>query len=127
MDECRQIGGCPTGEAVITTAGRLPAGRVIHTVGPRWREGNSGEADLLASAYRNSLRVAVENGCRTVAFPSISTGAYGYPVGPAARVALGTVIGFLREAHRPLDLVRFVLFTASDLSAYEEALAELIG
>jgi O-acetyl-ADP-ribose deacetylase (regulator of RNase III) len=126
MAECRRIGGCPTGEAVITTGGELPAGHVIHAVGPIWRGGESGEADLLAGAYRSSLRVAVENGLRSVAFPSISTGAYGYPVEQAARVALQTVAGFLRERPGVLELVRFVLFTGDDLRVYGEALEEVL-
>ncbi len=125
MEECRQIGGCPTGSAVITTGGRLPARHVIHAVGPVWHGGDRGEADLLAGAYRTSLQVAAENGCRTVAFPSISTGVYGYPIAEASRVALGTVAQFLRDNPGKLDVVRFVLFTAGDLGVYEGALAEL--
>jgi O-acetyl-ADP-ribose deacetylase (regulator of RNase III) len=127
MAECRRIGGCPTGSAVITTGGDLPAGHVIHAVGPIWRGGGSGEADLLAGAYRTSLQVAVENGCRSVAFPSISTGVYGYPIRQAARVALGAVARFLEENPGALDLVRFVLFTAGDLAVYEEALGEVVS
>ena len=125
MAECRRIGGCPTGSAVITTGGDLPARHVIHAVGPVWHGGGGGEADLLAGAYRTSLQVAVENGCRTVAFPSISTGVYGYPIAEASRVALAAVARFLREDPGKLDLVRFVLFTARDLAVYEEALGEL--
>ncbi len=125
MAECRRIGGCPPGSAVITTGGDLPARHVIHAVGPVWHGGGRGEADLLAGAYRTSLQVAVENGCRTVAFPSISTGVYGYPIAEASRVALETVAQFLREEPGKLDLVRFVLFTAGDLTVYEGALAEL--
>jgi len=126
MEECRRIGGCPTGSAVITTGGNLPAGRVIHAVGPRWSGGDRGEAELLAGAYRASLDLAAEHGLRAVAFPSVSTGAYGYPVARAARVALGAVAGFLRDNPGRLDLVRFVLFTAGDLAVYEEALAESV-
>jgi len=125
MAECRRIGGCPTGSAVITTGGNLAARHVIHAVGPVWRGGDSGEADLLAGAYRTSLQVAVQNGCRSVAFPSISTGVYSYPIRQAARVALGTVAGFLRENPGKLDLVRFVLFTAADYAVYEEELGAL--
>jgi len=125
MAECRRIGGCPTGSAVITTGGALPARHVIHAVGPIWRGGDSGEAELLASAYRSSLQVAVENGLRSVAFPSISTGAYGYPVRQAARTALGAVKEFLEQNPGKLDLVRFVLFSPSDYAVYEEALGEL--
>lgn len=129
LEECKQIharqGGCPTGEAVITTAGNLPAKRVIHTVGPIWRGGRAGEPRLLANCYRNSLELAVEHGLQTVAFPSVSTGAYGYPVDQAARVALGTVIQFL-EADAPLDEVRFVLYDSRTYQAYETALTELV-
>jgi O-acetyl-ADP-ribose deacetylase (regulator of RNase III) len=127
MRECRKIGGCPTGEAVVTTAGNLSARKVIHTVGPVWQGGGSGEADLLASAYRNSLQRAVEEGCRSVAFPSLSTGAYGYPIARAARVALGTVLDFLRAEGAGLELVRFVLFTQQDREAYARALRDLTG
>src|SRR5512134_2738637 len=96
LEECRKIGGCPTGEARITAGGRLPARWVIHTVGPVYRDGKHGEAELLANAYRNSLRLANERGLKTVAFPSISTGAYGYPLAEAARIALATVVDHLR-------------------------------
>ena len=123
--DARYPDGCPTGSAVITTGGELPAHHVIHAVGPVWRGGGSGEAELLAGAYRTSLKVAVENACRTVAFPSISTGVYSYPIREAARVALGTVAKFLRENPGKLDLVRFVLFTAGDYAVYEEALGEV--
>src|SRR5512134_254831 len=95
LEECRKIGGCPTGEARITTGGDLKAKWVIHTVGPVYRDGRHGEPELLAGAYRNSLAVAVEHGIATVAFPSISTGAYGYPFPEAARIALGTTMKFL--------------------------------
>lgn len=127
MEECRRIGGCPTGEAVITTAGDLPADRVIHAVGPVWRGGGGGEADLLAGAYRSSLQLAASEGLRSIAFPSLSTGAYRYPIEQAARVALGAVIGYLRENPGALDLVRFVLFTEDDLRVYEAALEDLAG
>ncbi len=125
MAECRRIGGCPTGGAVITTGGNLRARRVIHAVGPRWQGGSGGEPKLLAGAYESSLRLAVDNGLRTVAFPSIGTGAYGYPIEEAARVALGAVAGFLRANPGRLDLVRFVLFSAHDLEVYRKALAEV--
>ncbi|MHC4591376.1 MAG: O-acetyl-ADP-ribose deacetylase [Planctomycetota bacterium] len=126
MEECRRIGGCPTGTAVITTGGNLPARHVIHAVGPRWGGGDRGEEELLAGAYRSSLQVAVENGLRSVAFPSISTGAYAYPIRQAARVALRAVADFLRDNPGRLDLVRFVLFSAPDYEVYTEALAELV-
>jgi O-acetyl-ADP-ribose deacetylase (regulator of RNase III) len=88
MKECRQIGHCPTGEAVITTAGELPAKKVIHTVGPVWNDGNKNEEELLANAYRNSMKVADENGLMSISFPNISTGIYGFPKEKAAQIAL---------------------------------------
>lgn len=127
LAECKKIrekeGGCPPGHAVVTTAGKLPAKYVIHTVGPVWRGGKRSEAETLASCYRESLRLAAEKKCRTLAFPSISTGAYGYPIERAARVALATVIEELKKLS--LDEVRFVLFSAADLAAYEEALEKV--
>ncbi|MDE2741236.1 MAG: O-acetyl-ADP-ribose deacetylase [Gemmatimonadota bacterium] len=126
--ECSAIrakqGGCPTGQAVITTGGNLPAKYVIHTVGPIWRGGDAGEAELLASCYRESLRLAVEHGIKTIAFPSISTGVYGYPVAQAAVIALNAVKQFL-EAHDCLDDVRFVLFDNATYGAYENALTDM--
>src|SRR5262245_53846619 len=122
LEECRRLGGCATGDARITTGGRLPARFVIHTVGPVYRDGRHGEPELLASAYRRSLEVAAERLLRSVAFPSISTGAYRFPVQDAADIALGTVSGFLEERPGVLDLVRFVLFSASDLRVYGDAL-----
>ncbi len=124
MEECMRIGGCPTGGAVITTGGDLKARYVIHAVGPVYRGGDKGEAELLASAYRKSLEIARQKGIRSVAFPSISTGAYGYPIEEASRIALRTVIDFLKE-HRAPSLVRFVLFSERDLRVYEEALKEI--
>lgn len=120
--ECRGLGGCPTGEARITKGYRLPARHVIHTVGPVWMGGNSGEAGLLASCYRNSLRLAVENGVRTVAFPAISCGAYGYPIEEACGVAYDEIAAFIsREAS----------IEAVDLACFDdevaEAYAELMG
>ena len=125
MAECRRIGGCPTGSAVITTGGDLPARHVIHTVGPRWSGGERGEAELLSSAYRSSLDVAVRNGLRSVAFPSISTGVYGYPTAQASQVALGAVLDFLRQNPGVLETVRFVLFSQADFRAYRQTLEEL--
>jgi len=122
LEECRKLGGCATGDAKITGAGRLPARFVIHAVGPRYRDGRHGEAELLARAYRRSLEVALAQGIRTIAFPSISTGAYGYPLAAAARIALATVADMLASRPGAFDLVRFVLFTPKDLVAYEEAL-----
>ncbi len=128
IDECRRIrqerGRLPAGQAVMTTGGKLKARYVIHTVGPVWRGGGSGEPDLLASAYRQSLALAVEQGLKTVSFPSISTGAYAYPVEPAARLALQTVIQFLK-GDESLEEVVFVLFDSRTTRAYEAALREL--
>jgi len=124
MEECRQIGHCDTGDAVVTTGGRLKARFVIHTVGPRWAGGGKGEEDLLASAYRRSLEVAEEEGLRTLAFPSISTGVYGYPVDQAARVALKTVKEYL-SGRSGIKEVTFVLFSDEDLLCYTKALESL--
>jgi O-acetyl-ADP-ribose deacetylase (regulator of RNase III) len=112
-----QLGGCATGEAVATTAGDLPARHVIHAVGPIWRGGDAGEAELLASAHRRAVEVAAELGCRSLAFPAISTGIYGYPPELAAPVAIAAV----RDAAENLELVRFVLFSDELLRAYEAA------
>ncbi|MBI5016534.1 MAG: O-acetyl-ADP-ribose deacetylase [Deltaproteobacteria bacterium] len=128
LEECKAIvarqGSLPPGRAVVTTGGRLPARRVIHTVGPVWHGGARGEAGVLRSAYQESLGLAEAEGLRSVAFPSISTGAYGYPVAEAARVALEAVAERLR-AGSPLAEVRFVLHTAADRAVYEEALEKL--
>lgn len=114
---------CPTGQAVISDAGALPARFVIHAVGPMWHGGAQGEPDLLASAYRSSLDVATAAGCRNVVFPSISTGIYGYPVDAAARVALATVRDWLDTHADALDEVTFVLFSEDTLAAFERAQA----
>ena len=128
LEECRQIreerGRLPTGKAVITTGGKLKARHVIHTVGPVWHDGSRGEADLLASAYGESLKLAVERGLRSISFPSISTGAYGYPVAPAARIALQTVSDFLSQDESLAEVV-FVLFDAATHRIYAESLREL--
>ena len=128
LDECRHIvarhGRLPAGKAVITTGGKLPARHVIHTVGPVWGGGSRGEAETLASAYRESLALAAKNDLESVAFPSISTGAYGYPVVDAAPIALRTVIDFL-ERGGSVKEVRFVLFDAKTMAAYVDALSEL--
>ena len=116
--------GCPTGSAVITGAGDLPARYVIHAVGPVWRGGGRGEAELLAGAYRRCLELAVENDCQSIALPALSTGAYRYPIDQAARVGLATAIEFLREHGGP-SLVRFVLFDAGAYAAFAAALEEL--
>jgi len=116
--------GCPTGDAVITGAGQLPARYVIHAVGPIWHGGHQREAEQLASAYAKSLAVAVAHQCHSVAFPSLSTGAYGYPVAFAAQTALCTVLAFLREHQQP-SCVRFVLFDSGTYTAYAAALGEM--
>ena len=119
LAECRMLGGCPTGEARITRGYRLRARHVIHTVGPVWHGGGRGEAQLLASCYRNSVALAHEHGLRSIAFPCISTGVYGYPKDAAARIAVETV----RAAALTLDLVIFCCFSADDLSRYESLLS----
>ncbi len=123
-EEARKYGRCPTGSAVITGAGRLKAKYVIHAVGPKYRDGQHGEADLLASAYRSALNLCAEKGIDSVAFPSLSTGAYGYPLSEASRIALKTIVSFLKEHQRP-RLVRMVLFGQEAYRAYEEALKEI--
>ncbi len=122
--EGRRIGHCAPGQAVITTAGRLPARHVIHTVGPVWHGGGSGEAGLLASSYASSLALAEERGLGTIAFPAISTGAFGYPLRDAARVAVEAIAAHLARGSR-LSEVRLVIYGAADLPAWEEALAAL--
>src|SRR5262245_5455775 len=128
MAETRQryAQGCPTGDAVITGAGQLPVRFVIHAVGPVWHGGQHREAEQLASAYEKSLAVAVAHQCHSVAFPSLSTGAYGYPVALAAQTALSTVIAFLR-AHQQPSGIRFVLFDSATYTAYAAALREMQG
>lgn len=130
LEECKEIrarqGGCPTGEAVITGSGNLKARYVIHTVGPIWSGGGNGEDGLLSNAYRNSLKLAASRGIRTVAFPSISTGAYGFPTDRASRVAARTVKTFL-EGQNTVQEVRFVLFSDRDLNIYREAWEDLAG
>lgn len=128
LEECKQIramqGGCPAGEAVITGGGKLKARHVIHTVGPIWRGGKNEEAKVLGNAYSNSLQLAKDYDLATVSFPSISTGAYGYPLESAATTALQAVREFVREPGS-LTEVRFVLFDAFTKSHYEEALKKL--
>jgi O-acetyl-ADP-ribose deacetylase (regulator of RNase III) len=122
LEQCRGLGGCATGDARITGGGRLAARFVIHAVGPVYRDGRHGEGDVLARVYRRSLEVAAENGVRSIAFPSISTGAYRFPIAHAAPIALGAVRDFCVGQPAILTLVRFVLFSAADLEAYERAL-----
>jgi len=124
--DARYPDGCPTGSAVITGAGDLAADHVIHAVGPVYGGGNRGEAAQLASAYRRCLELAVEHDCRSIALPSLSTGAYRYPIDQAARIALATAIEFLEEHGRP-ELIRFVLFDGGAYGAFAAALEELTG
>ena len=119
LAECRMLHGCETGEAKITRAYNLPCDYVIHTVGPIWYGGNNDEDKLLASCYYNSMKIAVENGIRTIAFPSISTGVYCFPVERAAKIAVDTVHRFLQENPDSFDLVEWVLFNDQAASAYE--------
>jgi len=129
MEECRKIrekiGRLPAGKAVITTGGRLKTKYVIHTVGPVWHGGTSGEAELLASAYRESLKLADEKGLKRISFPAISTGAYGYPLEPAARVALQTVLDFMSQ-DKSLEEVVFVLYDSATYQIYAETLRKLM-
>jgi O-acetyl-ADP-ribose deacetylase (regulator of RNase III) len=131
LEECKRIRATewpdclPTGKAVITSGGNLKARHVIHTVGPIWHGGTSGEPELLAEAYRNSLRLAVSKGLKTIAFPSISTGAYRYPIEKASRIALTTVKEFLNREDA-LDKVIFVLFIKHDLETYKDVAREIL-
>ncbi len=131
LEECKQVvarqGRLPTGKAVMTTGGNLKAKHVIHTVGPIWHGGNKGEAELLASAYRESLKLAMENQLYSVSFPSISTGVYDYPVDKASRVAIGAVIASLGQGDTSVREVVFVLFDSQTFRAYSSALEEIIG
>jgi len=121
LEECRQLGGCQTGDAKLTSGYNLPARFVVHTVGPVWHGGKSSEAKLLASCYRRSLEIAEEQGFKTIAFPSISTGVYGYPIEQAARIAVATVRDFLREHNSTID-VTFCCFSESDLRIYRQVI-----
>ena len=129
LEECKRVvagrGRLPGGQVVITTGGRLPARYVIHTVGPVWRGGDAGEAEDLASAYSESIKLADGHGLRRVAFPSISTGAYGYPLEPAATIALQTVLAYLCEKGNSVEEVTFVLYDAAALETYTRVLAAL--
>ena len=131
LEECKRIratewpNGLPTGKAVITSGGNLKARYVIHTVGPVWRGGTSSESELLAEAYRNSLKLAVLKGLKAIAFPSISTGAYGYPIEKASQIALKTVKEFLEKEDK-VEKVVFVLFTKHDLEIYKEVAKEIL-
>lgn len=121
LEECRTLGGCRTGEAKITSGYQLPAKSVIHTVGPVWVGGKNNEDRLLSDCYRNSLKLADENGLRTIAFPSISTGAYSFPIERASRIAVNTVREYLRTS-KEIQKVVFVCFSKSDYEVYTELL-----
>jgi O-acetyl-ADP-ribose deacetylase (regulator of RNase III) len=123
LEECRRIGGCPTGEARITKGYKLPAKYVIHTVGPVWRGGGNREDEFLRNCYRNSLRLAVQNGIKTLAFPSISTGAYGFPIERAASIAIETVTSTLKE-DKAVEKVVFVCFSKSDYEVYRNRIKD---
>ena len=125
LEECRTLHGCPTGEAKLTRGYNLPADYVIHTVGPVWHGGEGQEAELLASCYYKSLMVSVENGISTIAFPSISTGVYGYPVDKAAKVAVHTVNRFLTDNPGKIDVVYWVLFDDRTFNAYQSEIDKL--
>lgn len=122
LAECRALGGCPPGEARLTRGYRLAAGHVIHTVGPIWHGGHAGEPEILANCYRNSLQIASEHGFATIAFPAISTGIYGFPREPAARIAVSTVAECLAAADLPRTVI-FVCFDAATHAAYQALLA----
>lgn len=124
LAECKKLGGCPTGSAKITRGYKLPALHVIHAVGPVYQDGNSGEPALLASCYRTALQLAIDNGCRSIAFPAISCGVYGYPMDQAARVALAETITFLL-GHAQIERVVFVLFDESGLKTYQRIFQHL--
>ena len=126
LAECRTLGGCPTGSARITGGYNLPAGHLIHAVGPVYRDGESGEPALLAGCYRTALQLAVEYGCRSIAFPAISCGVYGYPLADAARIALGEVADFLRE-HAEIEQATFVLFDERAHDAFEAVYRDIIS
>ncbi len=129
LEDCKKIvaqrGRLPAGQAVMTTGGKLKARHVIHTVGPVWHGGNSGEPETLASAYRESLKLAVASNLKSVSFPSISTGVYSYPIPEASQVALGAVVDFLKK-DTSLDEVVFVLFDSRTFEAYSQSLEKIL-
>lgn len=126
LEECRLLHGCKTGEAKITNAYKLPCKYVIHTVGPIWRGGNYGEPEFLANCYKNSLQIAVENNIHTIAFPSISTGIYNFPVQYAAEIAVKTVRKFIAENPEKFDVVMWVLFDEHTEKVYQTEVEKLI-
>jgi O-acetyl-ADP-ribose deacetylase len=127
--ECRLIGGCAVGDAVITSGGNLKARHVIHTVGPIWQNGDDDEPELLASAYRRSLEVAVKRGLKSISFPAISTGIFGYPLRLAAPVALSSVVGFLEHEQHDLEEVRVVIYQGDEVAytVFKFALEEILS
>ncbi|MBK1624969.1 O-acetyl-ADP-ribose deacetylase [Afifella marina] len=125
LDECRTLGGCPTGEARLTDGYDLPARHVIHAVGPRFKGGGHGEAELLASAYKRSLDIAVENGLETIAFPAISTGIYGFPADRAATIATSTCVGYSEGHPGALSEIIFCCFSEESAEQHRRALAEI--
>jgi O-acetyl-ADP-ribose deacetylase len=128
LDQIRaRIGQCPTGEAVVTGAGNLPAKYVFHAVGPRYRDGQHGEATLLAACYRNCLKLGAERDVKSISFPSISTGIYGYPVADAAKIAIRTVVDWLRENSTPIHTVKLVQFSEDDHNLYRLNAQEIRG
>jgi O-acetyl-ADP-ribose deacetylase (regulator of RNase III) len=125
MEECRKIGSCPPGNAVITTGGKLPASYVIHAVGPIYRNGTCGEPELLKKAFQSCMKIAAEKSLKSIAFPSISTGAYGYPIRDAARIAITTVLDHL-TMETSIERVVFVLFNTHDFGVYKTLLESMI-
>ncbi|WP_077367240.1 O-acetyl-ADP-ribose deacetylase [Anaerosalibacter sp. Marseille-P3206] len=126
LEQCKRIGGCPTGEARITTAGKMASKYVIHTVGPIYKNGKNREGELLYNAYYNSLILAREYNLKSIAFPSISTGAYGYPIKEAAEIAIEAVIDFIEDNDFVIDIT-FVLFNESDYNIYEKKLSTILN
>lgn len=126
LEECKKLGGCPTGKAKITKGYRLPAKYVIHTVGPIYRDGKHGEAELLASCYKSCFKLAVENGIKTIAFPAISTGAYGYPFEEATRIAMEETKSFL-EKDNSIQKVVFVCFGKTAFEIYQKVFEDVFG
>jgi O-acetyl-ADP-ribose deacetylase (regulator of RNase III) len=124
MEACRKIGGCPTGEAVITTAGNLPCKYVIHTVGPVWEGGNNHEEELLAKAYFNSLTLAIKNGVKSIAFPNISTGVYGFPKRKAAEIALKASQKFIKSHESDMEIT-FVCFDEENFQLYRDLILQI--